>query len=81
MYLPLAFPNINPPARTDRQARKGKNKPSLFTIIYIWPTGGDGFWAWITEKNCKCISGYKWNRNNWIVFRMNLNKISDFREL
>lgn len=81
MQPSFLFPNVNPPARNKVQIQKRKIRQSLFRVIYIWHKNGTGFWAWIAEKNCMYINGYKWNGHNWVKFRMSLNSISDFKEL
>ncbi|MCD2346752.1 hypothetical protein [Clostridium guangxiense] len=82
MYSYLELNDIDLPSRISRYERKIQRRirPSLHKIIYIWPKFGDGFLAWITERNCTCINGYRWNHRSWVKFRMNLEKIMDFRE-
>lgn len=67
------------PVRAEKQNKKIKQ--SLYKTIYIWTTDGDGFWAWINEKNCKYIIGYKLKDYGWVKFKIKLDKIEDFVEL
>lgn len=76
----LIQPPVNTPARIQEKVQKENIKQELHKIIYIWDNKGTGFWAWINEKNCMYINGYKWNGHSWIKFRMSIDQINNFKE-
>ena len=57
----------------------GAIRPCLYRFVYIWPRRGPGFWAWLTFVGPRSISGFRWNRNTWRFFGMDLREISSFQ--
>ena len=57
----------------------GAISPCLYQFVYIWPRRGSGFWAWLTFVGPRSISGFRWNRNAWRFFGMDLRDISSFQ--
>ena len=58
---------------------QGAIRPCLFRLVYIWPRRGRGFWAWLTFVGRRSVSGFRWERNNWRYFGMDLRQISSFQ--
>ncbi|MDP4090993.1 MAG: hypothetical protein Q8930_17225 [Bacillota bacterium] len=58
---------------------QGAIRPCMFRYVYIWPRRGPGFWAWITFVGRRSIAGYRWERNNWRYFGMDLRQIRSFQ--
>jgi len=56
----------------------GSIRRCLFKFVYIWPNRGNGFWAWLTNVGRRSISGYRWHRNRWVYFGMDLRQIRSF---
>ncbi|MQR96854.1 transporter [Fictibacillus phosphorivorans] len=50
----------------------------LYQYVYIWPTWGPGFWAWLTFVGRRSVAGYRWTGNRWIYFGMDTRQISSF---
>lgn len=50
-----------------------------FRLSYIWPRRDRGFWAWITFVGPRSIAGFRWERNRWIYFGMDLRNIDSFQ--
>jgi hypothetical protein len=50
-----------------------------FRFSYIWPRRGQGFWAWITFVGPRSMAGFRWERNRWIYFGMDLRSIDSFQ--
>jgi hypothetical protein len=57
----------------------GAIRPCLFRAVYIWPRRGRGFWAWLTFVGPRSLAGFRWNRNSWRYFGMDLRNISSFQ--
>jgi len=79
-------PNFTPPepkaqqfGATPLSIDQGAIRPCLFRMVYIWPRRGSGFWAWLTFVGPRSISGFRWNRNSWRYFGMDLREISSFQ--
>ena len=58
---------------------QGSIRPCLFKFVYIWPRRGRGFWSWIVFVGPRSISGFRWDRNNWRYFGMDLRNINSFQ--
>ena len=82
---PSAPPNFIPPEPQAQQfgattfIDAGAIRPCLFRMVYIWPRRGHGFWAWLTFVGSRSVSGFRWNRNRWRYFGMDLRDISSFQ--
>ena len=57
----------------------GAIKPCIFRLVYIWPKRERGFWSYITFVGPRSVSGFRWNRNTWRYFGMDLREISSFQ--
>jgi hypothetical protein len=57
----------------------GAIKPCVFRFVYIWPRRGNGFWAWLTFVGRRSVSGFRWERNRWVYFGMDLRDIRSFQ--
>lgn len=83
---PSAPPNFIPPepkvqqfGATPLAIDQGAIRPCLFRLVYIWPRRGRGFWAWLTFVGPRSVSGFRWERNTWRYFGMDLRNISSFQ--
>ncbi|WP_298838060.1 hypothetical protein [Clostridium sp.] len=83
---PSSAPNFTPPEPKTQQfgatplsIDQGAIKPCLRRFVYIWPRRGRGFWAWLTFVGPRSISGFRWDRNTWRYFGMDLREISSFQ--
>ena len=83
---PSAPPNFTPPQPQSQQfgatplaIDSGAIRPCLYRFVYIWPRRERGFWAWLTFVGPRSISGFRWNRNRWRFFGMDLRDISSFQ--
>ncbi|MBZ9685469.1 hypothetical protein G9F72_003765 [Clostridium estertheticum] len=57
----------------------GAIRPCTFRFVYIWPRRGSGFWAWLTFVGPRSVAGFRWDRNGWRYFGMDLRNISSFQ--
>jgi hypothetical protein len=57
----------------------GAIRPCIYRFVYIWPRRGPGFWAWLVFVGPRSVSGFRWNRNTWRYFGMDLRNISSFQ--
>jgi len=82
---PSTPPNFVPPQPQLQQIGvapqidKGAIRPCLYRFVYIWPRRGNGFWAWLTFVGPRSVSGFRWNRNTWRFFGMDLRDIRSFQ--
>lgn len=82
---PSAPPNFTPEVQQAQQfgatpfVDQGAIKPCVFRFVYIWPRRGDAFWAWLTFVGRRSVSGFRWTRNTWRYFGMDLREIRSFR--
>jgi len=83
---PASPPNFTPPepkvqqfGATPLAVDQGAIRPCLFRMVYIWPKRGRGFWAWLTFVGPRSVSGFRWERNTWRYFGMDLRNISSFQ--
>jgi hypothetical protein len=56
----------------------GAIRPCRFQYVYIWPSYGRPFWAWLTFVGRRSVSGYRWNGYRWRYFGMDLRQIQSF---
>ena len=84
--MPSAPPNFTPPqpqsqllGATPLAIDPGAIRPCQHRFVYIWPRRERGFWAWLTFVGPRSISGFRWNRNTWRFFGMDLRDISSFQ--
>ena len=80
-------PSITPSKQLNSQSMGGINakavdpgaiRPCTFRFVYIWPTRGRGFWAWLTFVGRRSVSGFRWDGRRWVYFGMDLNRIEGF---
>lgn len=57
----------------------GTIRPCVYQFVYIWPTRGRGFWAWLVYVGRRSVSGFRWNGRRWIYFGMDLRSIESFQ--
>jgi len=82
---PSAPPNFTPSQPQSQQfgatplVDSGAIRPCIFRLVYIWPRRERGFWAWLTFVGPRSVSGFRWNRNTWRYFGMDLREISSFQ--
>jgi hypothetical protein len=57
----------------------GAIRPCRYKFVYIWPRRGKGFWAWLTFVGPRSVAGFRWERNTWRYFGMDLRDISSFQ--
>lgn len=82
-------PSSGPPKFTPSQPQQfgatplavdqGAIRPCLYRFVYIWPRRGRGFWAWLTFVGPRSVAGFRWDRNTWRYFGMDLRDISSFQ--
>ncbi len=53
-------------------------RPCRFQFVYIWPTTGRPFWAWLINVDRRSIAGFRWNGRRWVYFGMDLRRIAMF---
>ena len=58
---------------------QGAIRPCMYRFVYIWPRRGRGFWAWLVFVGPRSVAGFRWDRNNWRYFGMDLREISSFQ--
>ena len=56
----------------------GAIRPCVYQYIYIWPSYGRPFWAWLTFVGRRSVSGYRWNGYRWRYFGLDLRQIESF---
>ncbi len=83
---PSAPPNFTPPQPQTQQlgvtplaVDPGAIRPCVYRLVYIWPRRGRGFWAWLTFVGRRSASGFRWYRNNWTYFGIDLREIRSFQ--
>ncbi|HYE10211.1 MAG TPA: hypothetical protein VEF53_08525 [Patescibacteria group bacterium] len=57
----------------------GAIRPCRYQFIYIWPSYGRPFWAWLTFVGRRSVAGYRWTGNRWRYFGMDLRQIDSFQ--
>ena len=79
-------PNFTPPQSKSQQIGatpqaidSGAIRPCTYRFVYIWPRRGRGFWAWLTFVGPRSVAGFRWDRNRWQYFGMDLRNISSFQ--
>lgn len=80
---PSTPPNFIPPTPHGQPGvtpfvDQGAIRPCVFRLVYIWPRRGRGFWSWLTFVGPRSVAGFRWERNNWRYFGMDLRNISSF---
>lgn len=49
-----------------------------FRFVYIWQTNGEQYWAFLTFVGRNSAAGYRWFRNRWVYFGIDLRLIASF---
>jgi hypothetical protein len=57
----------------------GAIRPCRFRFVYIWPSYGRPFWAWLTFVGRRSVAGYRWTGNRWRYFGLDLRQIESFQ--
>ena len=57
----------------------GAIRPCKYRFVYIWPRRGNGFWAWLVFVGPRSVAGFRWYRNRWRYFGMDLRDIRSFQ--
>jgi len=57
----------------------GAIRPCIYSFVYIWPRRGNGFWAWLVFVGPRSVAGFRFTRNNWRYFGMDLRDIRSFQ--
>lgn len=52
--------------------------PCMNQFVYIWPTNGPGFWAYITFVGPRSVGGFRFRGNRFQYFGMDLRNIEEF---
>lgn len=74
-----------PPAQTPllgpsvKAVDPGAIRPCRFQFVYIWPSRGRPFWAWLTFVGPRSVAGFRWDGNRWRYFGMDLRQIDSFQ--
>lgn len=78
-------PNTPPPPFTPTQSQfqtyaidPGGIRGCMFRFTYIW-LRRDAFWFYPTFVGRNSIAGYRWSRNRWVYFGIDLDKIQSFQ--
>ena len=85
MGAPVGPPSTPPPSFVPQQGPQlfavdpGAIRPCRFRFVYIWPTRGRAFWAWLTFVGPTSAAGFRWTGFNWVYFGMDLTDISSFQ--
>lgn len=53
-------------------------RPCLFRYVYIWLDNGDNFWAWLIFVSRRSVAGWRWRRNRWVYFGLDVDRIDNF---
>lgn len=56
----------------------GAISPCINRFVYIWPTNGPGFWAFITFVGPRSLAGWRRMGWRWRYFGMDLRRIDSF---
>ncbi len=56
----------------------GAIRPCVYRFSYIWPEKGKPFWAYLVYVGKKSVSGWRYYKNRWVYFGMDLKDIESF---
>lgn len=78
-------PTSPPPSFTPAQPKfqtfaidPGAIRGCLFRFTYIW-LRRDAFWFFPTFVGRNSVAGFRWSRNRWVYFGIDLNNIQSFQ--
>lgn len=79
-------PNMAPPTFTPQQPKfqtfavdQGAIQGCLFRFTYIWLNNNQSFWFYPTFVGRRSVSGFRWQRNRWVYFGIDLRQIQSFQ--
>ncbi|WP_042142211.1 hypothetical protein [Paucisalibacillus sp. EB02] len=79
-------PNTPPPSFTPQQSQfqafavdPGAIRGCLFRFTFIWLENGNSFWFFPTFVGRNSVAGFRWRRNRWVYFGIDLNRIASFQ--
>ncbi|SET00674.1 hypothetical protein SAMN05216389_104142 [Oceanobacillus limi] len=79
-------PTSPPPGFTPQQPQfqtfavdPGAIRGCLFRFTYVWLDRGGSFWFYPTFVGRNSISGFRWQRNRWVYFGIDLDRIDSFQ--
>lgn len=87
---PNYVPNKNQGKKLGKGGQTGAGGPTVFAVdpgaispcvnqfVYIWPTNGPGFWAYITFVGRRSIGGFRFQGRRFRYFGMDLERIEEF---
>lgn len=50
----------------------------LYKYTYIWERSGRSYWAFLLNVSRRTVSGFRWFRNTWVYFGVDLRRIDSF---
>lgn len=50
----------------------------LYKYTYIWEISGRSYWAYLLNINRRTVSGFRWFRNTWVYFGVDLRRVDSF---
>lgn len=50
----------------------------LYRYVYIWPSWGPGFWAWLIFVGRRSVAGFRWTGRRWVYFGLDTRQINSF---
>ena len=78
-------PNSPPPSFTPTEKQfqtfavdPGAIRGCLFRFTYVW-LDRDQFWFFPTFVGRNSVAGFRWRRNRWVYFGIDLNRIQSFQ--
>jgi len=78
-------PNTPPPSFTPAEQQiqpfavdPGAIRGCLFRFTYVW-LNRDQFWFFPTFVGRNSVAGFRWRRNRWVYFGIDLNRIQSFQ--
>src|SRR5690625_2554019 len=78
-------PNSPPPSCTPAEQQiqsfavdPGAIRGCLFRFTYVW-LDRDQFWFFPTFVGRNSVAGFRWRRNRWVYFGIDLNRIQSFQ--
>ena len=63
---------------TPKAIDPGSIFPCTNQFVYIWPTNGPGFWAFVTFVGPRSLAGWRRIGRRWRYFGMDLRNIDSF---
>lgn len=57
----------------------GAIRGCLFRFTYIWLVNGNSFWFFPIFVGRNSVAGFRWQRNRWVYFGIDLNRVASFQ--